>query len=178
MFDIYLSRLAPLNSWVRRQTIDFNRWAAHLKRPMNRVYGTSVAIRGEGILLRGPSGSGKSDLALRLIDAGAVLVADDQVVLQREGGTLMMSAPEPLAGLMEVRGLGVVRMAHVARAPLRLVVDLDPGAAIERLPEPRFCRLDGVSVPLIALDPFAASAPAKLKLALAAPIVTGALAPS
>ena len=146
---------------------------------MMRVYGTSVAIGGDGILLRGPSGSGKSDLALRLIDGGARLVCDDQTALQRIDGALVMSAPAPLAGLIEVRGLGIVRVDHAASAPLRLVVDLERDARIERLPDPRFCTIDGVAVPLIALDPFTASAPAKLRLALkalAAPIPAGALA--
>jgi len=133
---------------------------------MNRVHGTSVSIGGEGILLRGPSGSGKSDLALRLIDAGALLVADDQTELTRGDALLEMSAPAALAGLLEVRGLGIVRVPHVTCAPLRLVVDLAPDATIERMPEPRLCTIAGVSLPLVALDPFTASAPAKLRLAL------------
>jgi serine kinase of HPr protein (carbohydrate metabolism regulator) len=144
---------------------------------MIRVHGTSVSLGGEGILLRGPSGAGKSDLALRLIDEGAKLVADDQTELHRAGSALEMSAPAALAGLLEVRGLGIVRVPHVARAPLRLVVDLAAAAGLERLPEPRFCTIDGVVLPLVALDPFTASAGAKLRLALKtpAPIVAGAL---
>jgi HPr kinase/phosphorylase len=148
---------------------------------MSRVYGTSVAVGGEGILLRGVSGSGKSDLALRLVDQGAKLVADDQTELDRVGATLEMSAPPELAGLIEVRGLGIVSVPHVPRAVLRLVVDLAPGDRIDRLPEPRRCTLEGLSFPLLALDPFAASAPAKLRLALealAAPSLAGAFAPS
>ena len=141
---------------------------------MIRVHGTSVSVGGEGILLRGPSGAGKSDLALRLIDAGAKLVADDQTELHRVGAMLEMSAPAPLLGLLEVRGLGIVRVPHVAHAPLRLVVDLEPETAVERLPEPRFCTIEGVSFPLMALYPFAASAAAKLRLALHLP--AGALA--
>lgn len=130
------------------------------------VYGTSVAVGGDGVLLRGPSGSGKSDLALRLIDAGATLIADDQTELRRNNGRLEMRAPATLEGLMEVRGLGIVRLPCARDIPLRLVVDLVPLDAIERLPEPRLVTLEGLSFPLLALAPFAASAAAKLRVAL------------
>lgn len=135
---------------------------------MIRVHATSVALDGDGILLRGPSGSGKSDLALRLIDQGARLVADDQTELERIGDTLEMRAPATIAGRIEVRGLGIIRVPALAAAPLRLVVDLVAPETIERLPEPQFCALLEVSVPLLRLAPFAASAPAKLRLALRA----------
>ncbi len=133
---------------------------------MIRVHATSVALGGDGILLRGPSGSGKSDLALRLIDEGARLVADDQTELERVGAGLEMRAPATLAGRMEVRGLGIVGLPTIAAAPLRLVVDLVAPDAVERLPEPEFCTLLAVRVPLLRLAPFAASATAKLRLAL------------
>ncbi len=145
---------------------------------MIRVHATSIALGEDGILLRGPSGSGKSDLALRLVDAGALLVADDQTELTRRGEALMMSAPATLAGLIEIRGLGIVRVASIAAVRLRLVVDLTAAALIERLPEPRCATLDGLSFPLLALDPFAASAVAKLRFALAAAAPVGALAMS
>jgi serine kinase of HPr protein (carbohydrate metabolism regulator) len=138
------------------------------------VHGTAIALGSDGVLLRGLSGSGKSDLALRLIDGGARLVADDQTELHRRGGALFMRAPAPLAGLIEVRGVGIARLPFVQDVPLRLVVDLVPHEAVERLPEPRFAELDGVSVPLVEIAPFAASAPAKLRLAakiLTAPAV-------
>ena len=135
---------------------------------MIRVHATSVALDGGGVLLRGPSGSGKSDLALRLIDHGARLVADDQTELERVGGVLEMRAPATIAGRIEVRGLGIIRVPAVATAPLRLVVDLVAPESIERLPEPQFCTLLGVSLPLLLLAPFAASATAKLRLALRA----------
>ncbi len=135
---------------------------------MIRVHATSVALGGDGILLRGPSGSGKSDLALRLIDEGARLVADDQTEIERAGAGLEMRAPATIAGRMEVRGLGIVRVAALASAPLRLVVDLVAPEAVERLPEPLLCTFLGVSVPLLLLAPFTASATAKLRLALRA----------
>lgn len=137
---------------------------------MIRVHGTSVALGGEGILLRGPSGSGKSDLALRLIDGGARLVADDQTELRRVKGTLMMRAPAMIAGCLEVRGVGILRVPSLPAAPLRLVVDLVAPDAVERLPEPAECALLGLSVPLLRLAPFEASAPAKLRLALGASV--------
>jgi HPr kinase/phosphorylase len=135
---------------------------------MIRVYGTSVALDGAGVLLRGPSGAGKSDLALRLIDAGAALVADDQTELRRTSMGLRMSAPPTIAGLLEVRGVGILRVPSGPSAILRLVVTLVPGEAIERLPEPRECRFLDCVVPEIALAAFEASAPAKLRLALRA----------
>jgi HPr kinase/phosphorylase len=128
------------------------------------VHGTAVAIEGEAILLRGPSGAGKSDLALRLIDAAARLVADDQVLLRRAGDRILVSAPAPLAGLLEVRGVGVVRVDAVGQAPLALIADLVLSDEVERLPEGRAEEVLGVFVPLIALAPFEISATAKLHL--------------
>jgi HPr kinase/phosphorylase len=135
---------------------------------MIRVHGTSVALGGDGILLRGPSGSGKSDLALRLVDAGALLVADDQTELALVGDGVLMMAPAVIAGRIEVRGLGILRVPSAPSALLRLVVTLVAPQQIERLPEPQRCELLGRSLPLLALAPFEASAPMKLKLALRA----------
>ncbi|HWE72888.1 MAG TPA: HPr kinase/phosphatase C-terminal domain-containing protein [Stellaceae bacterium] len=132
---------------------------------MIRVHGTAIALGGDGVLLRGPSGAGKSDFALRLIDQGARLVADDQTELRRDGDDIIMSAPATIAGQIEVRGLGIISMAHVV-APLRLVVDLMPSAEIERMPEHRAVGFLDRAVPVVALAPFEASAPAKLRLAL------------
>jgi HPr kinase/phosphorylase len=134
---------------------------------MVRVHGTCVELGGAGILLRGPSGSGKSDLALRLIDGGAVLVADDQVELRREGETVRASAPASLRGKMEVRGVGIVGMTARDGAALALVIDL-AGPPVERLPEPASQDLLGVALPLLRLDPFEASAAAKVRVALGA----------
>jgi HPr kinase/phosphorylase len=132
------------------------------------VHGTAVAIGGEAILLRGPSGAGKSDLGLRLIDGGADLVADDQALLRRSGERVWVCASEAIAEMIEVRGVGIVRIGAIAQAPLALIVDLLPSGQIERLPEPRIEAVLGVAVPLIALAPFEASAAAKLRLFLRA----------
>lgn len=134
---------------------------------MERVYGTCVAIDGRGVLLRGPSGSGKSDLALRVIDAGGVLVADDQTRLVREGDRLVATCPDTISGQLEVRGVGIVPVESVARAPLDLVLDMMPAEQIERFPEFGTCRYLEIDVPLLGLAPFEASAPAKLRRALA-----------
>ena len=134
---------------------------------MVQVYASCVAIDGLALLLRGPSGAGKSDLALRLVDEGAQLVADDRVDLLPDGrGGLLARCPRPVAGLMEVRGLGVLPVPAIDSAPLVLLVDLGPEG--DRLPDPGMDLLAGVMLPLIRLNPFHASTPAKLRLAVAA----------
>jgi serine kinase of HPr protein (carbohydrate metabolism regulator) len=130
------------------------------------VHATAVAIDGGAVLLRGPPGCGKSDLALRLIDGGARLIADDQAVLLRRDNRIQVRAPATIVGLLEVRGVGILRLDTLDGAPLALVVDLVPAAQVERLPEPRWETVLGLAVPLIALAPFEASAAAKLRFAL------------
>lgn len=144
------------------------------------VHATCVALpsrgrgsRGQawqGVLLRGPSGIGKSDLALRLIERGGRLVADDQTTLTRRGRRIVATSPATIAGLLEVRGVGIVRLGRVqvmAQASIALLVDLVPPKRIERLPEPAREDLLGLDLPVLALTPFESSAPAKLRLALA-----------
>jgi len=135
---------------------------------MTRAHGTCVAIDGEGVLLRGRSGSGKSDLALRLIDAGARLVADDQTELTRRGDDIMARSPASIAGRIEIRGVGILPCPSIAAAPLRLVIDLVPAGDVERLPEARTCLYHDRAIPLLGLAPFEASTPAKIRLALQA----------
>ena len=138
-----------------------------------RVHATCVALRRGrrwcGVLLRGPSGAGKSDLALRLVDTGARLVSDDQTELTRQGNSVMATAPDRIAGLIEVRGVGIVKLARdqiVARAPVVLLVDLAPVERIERLPDLRHEGVLGVDLPLFVLAAFEPSATVKLQLAL------------
>lgn len=141
---------------------------------MERVHGTCVAINGDGVLLRGPSGAGKSDLALRLIDEGAVLVADDYTELTSLNGRVMAAPPAGLRGLLEVRGLGLVRLAAPSGpVPLLLVIDLVAGAAVQRLPAPEMTRLLGHDIPMLAVAPLEASAAAKIRLAVK--LVNGAV---
>lgn len=132
------------------------------------LHATCAAINGYGILLRGPSGSGKSDLCLRLIEqyADAVLVADDRVeVAVREGG-LYASVPPVIAGRLEVRGVGVVHVPYLDTVRVYLLVDLADAKTIQRLPEPDDEEILGVRLARLALTPFEASAPAKLRQAL------------
>lgn len=143
------------------------------------VHATCIALqsggqtggrRWRGVLLRGPSGAGKSDLALRLLDAGARLVADDQTALSRRGSALLATSPGTISGLLEVRGLGIVKLGRpklLTQVTIALLVDLVPSERIERLPAPAREELLGASLPRLALAPFEASASAKLRLALA-----------
>jgi serine kinase of HPr protein (carbohydrate metabolism regulator) len=137
---------------------------------METVHATCIAFGGRGVLLRGPSGSGKSDLAARAIDAGARLVADDRVTLTRRGDTIAASAPPSIRGMIEIRGLGILRVDAEEESPLALVADLVEPRDVERLPEPRRCEILGLKLPWVSLAPFEASAVAKLRLALAGAI--------
>ena len=143
------------------------------------VHATSVALKAgrswRGVLLRGLSGAGKSDAALRLIEAGGRLVADDQthlalLGLAKSGRAVIATAPPLLAGLIEVRGIGIVKLGRaqvIARVPLALLVVLVPPAEVERMPEPAHEKILGVELPRLALAPFEASFVMKLHLALA-----------
>ena len=116
-----------------------------------------------GVLIEGPSGGGKSDLALRCLERGFRLVADDRVLVWRSGGRLFGRAPDSLAGLMEVRNLGVLPTPALALAPIALAVRLGPGA---RLPDRETVRHPEVELPALTLAGLEDSAPAKLGRAL------------
>jgi serine kinase of HPr protein (carbohydrate metabolism regulator) len=132
------------------------------------LHASCVELNRSGVVLLGPSGSGKSDLALRLIDGGACLIADDRLAVERTGESLFGRPAATLAGLLEIRGFGIVRLPHQAVCRLGLIVDLDPRTSPERLPEPEFLPLLGLALPCLRLDPRAPSACAKVRLALAA----------
>jgi serine kinase of HPr protein (carbohydrate metabolism regulator) len=118
-----------------------------------------------GVLIAGPSGSGKSDLALRALDQGFRLAADDRVLLWTSEGRLYGRAPDTLAGLVEVRGVDVVAVTPVPYCEVALKVRL---GSPERLPDPATETILGVAVPLLDVDPFETSAPAKLSRAMEA----------
>ncbi len=129
------------------------------------IHAGCVAIGGRGVLIAGRSGSGKSDLALRLIDRGAVLVSDDYTIVTRAGGGLVASAPATIAGQMEIRGVGVVEMEAPGAVPICLLVDLD--RAPDRLPdEGERATVAGLELPVIGLAALEPSAPIKVEHAL------------
>jgi len=142
------------------------------------VHGTCITIKGHGVLLMGASGSGKSDCALRLLDAGAMLISDDRTILTADAATgqLVASSPAPIKGLMEIRGIGVVRWESVDEAPLRLVISATDSAAVPRMPDLQAndssATFAGITVPRFQFDLRHAAAPAKIRTAL--DIVTGA----
>jgi HPr kinase/phosphorylase len=141
------------------------------------IHGTGLALGDKGVLIRGASGTGKSDLALRclamppnqIIPLQSQLIADDRVVLTMKGGAIWMEAPDPIAGLIEVRGIDIVAVGPPASARLTLIVDLVPvSSPIERLPNPHTTALLGNQIATLALHGFEASAAIKLLLALQA----------
>lgn len=128
------------------------------------LHASCVAIDGRAVLIGGPSGSGKSDLALRLLDRGFTLVSDDRTIVHRDGPRLVASAPEPIKGKLEIRGIGIVEMATVQNVPLALVVELT--SDIQRLPDDSERLILGIGVPLIGVDAMTASAASKVSVAL------------
>src|SRR5262249_15276618 len=116
------------------------------------------------VLIRGTSGAGKSDLALRLIDEGAELVADDYCEVATDGGVLQAKAPTLIAGRMEVRGHGIVALPYRKQVPVVAVVDLAPWREIERLPDDSTCVVAGVVLPWVKIDPTTVSAAARVRL--------------
>lgn len=125
------------------------------------LHASCVAIEGRAVLITGRSGAGKSDLALRLIDRGALLVSDDYTLIQRRAGCLSASAPERIAGRIEVRGLGILSHPFIANVPVAgLVSGSDP---VIRLPDPQRHRICGVDLPCIALALLEPSAPIKVE---------------
>jgi serine kinase of HPr protein (carbohydrate metabolism regulator) len=129
------------------------------------LHASTVAQGGRAVLITGPSGSGKSDLALRLLDRGFTLVSDDRTIVRKQDERLIASAPPNIAGKLEIRGIGIVDMETVTNIPVALLVELT--SEIQRLPdESRERPLLGVKLPLISIDAMTASAPSKVALAL------------
>lgn len=129
------------------------------------LHASCVARDGRAVLISGPSGSGKSDLALRLLDRGFALVSDDRTIVRKEGGKLISSSPAPIEGKLEIRGLGIVDMDNVSNVPVALVVELRTD--VQRMPDDGQSRLIlGIEVPLITVDAMTASAPSKVAIAL------------
>ena len=129
------------------------------------LHASAVAVDGRAVLIQGPSGSGKSDLALRLIDREFTLVSDDRTIVRKDGERVIASAPDRIRGKLEIRGIGIVDMPAVDDVPVALVVELT--SDIQRLPDDSRERLVlGVKVPLVTIDAMTASAASKVALAL------------
>ena len=129
------------------------------------LHASTVALNGRAVLIMGPSGSGKSDLALRLIDRGFTLVSDDQTIVKKEGNKLLASAPSNIRGKLEIRGVGIVDMEMIDNAPIALAVELT--SDITRMPDDSRERpMLGIGIPLISVDAMTASAASKVALAL------------
>ena len=128
------------------------------------VHATCVSIGGRAVLIFGRSGAGKSDLALRLIDRGATLVSDDYTIVVARDGALVTSPPETIAGKMELRGVGIIDLAHASEIAAALIVDLDQDP--DRLPEPGARDIAGIAIPVISLHGLEPSAPIKVEKAL------------
>ena len=129
------------------------------------LHASCVALDGRAVLIAGPSGSGKSDLALRLLDRGFTLVSDDRTILSKEGSRLLASAPDRIRGKLEIRGIGIVDMESKDNVPVALIVVLT--ADMQRLPDDSQERqILGISIPLINVDAMTASAPSKVSVAL------------
>lgn len=129
------------------------------------LHATAIAVEGHGVLLLGRSGAGKSDLALRLIDRGAELVADDRVIATPRGGHLWLSAPPRLAGLIELRGLGIHAAPFRREARALMAFDLD--APPQRLPAIAAGVFSGVSLPVLPLAGLEASAAIRVEWGVA-----------
>lgn len=122
------------------------------------LHASCVAWEGRALLILGASGAGKSSLALELVALGAALVADDRVALRREGERVIAAPPPALAGMIEARGLGLLRMPHLSAAAVTLALDLD-GVETARMPPRRTTLLLGAAVPFIVRpDPLSAAA--------------------
>lgn len=131
---------------------------------MINIHATSIAYNDMGVLILGKAGSGKSDLALRMImNKGAVLIADDRTNVEVVGGNIFASCPESIQGLLEVRGVGIKKLPHISDLPVKLIIQLvDNRDEIERLPVIDYDELEGIKLPLLKLFAFDASAPEKL----------------
>lgn len=129
------------------------------------VHGTAVSIDNSGILILGPSGSGKSDLALQLIDRGASLISDDQVVTYRSNKVITLEPPKNIAGKIEIYALGVIEMPFVANVPLSMIVDLSKKPSRYPFDNPNRQYL-GIDVPTVTIDTNRATTAIKVELAL------------
>ncbi len=130
------------------------------------IHASCVSLQRKGVLLLGDSKAGKSDMILRLIElCQAKLVADDRVDISLQNNQIKASCPQNLAGLLEVRGVGIVKYPYQKQTTIKLVVQLT-AEPLERMPEKQFYTLGKIQIPLLYINPFENSAPLKVKAAL------------
>ena len=132
---------------------------------LKRIHSTSVVIDDNGVLILGDSGSGKSDLALRLIDNGATLISDDISICRKNSDNIYLYCPPEIKGLLEVREIGIITVPFVERIKLRLVVNLKSNNN-ERFPKDSCFRILGIKIPIINIEGKNSSAVAKIKVKL------------
>ena len=130
---------------------------------LKRIHSTSVVIDDNGVLILGDSGSGKSDLALRLIDNGATLISDDISICRKNSNNIYLYCPPEIKGLLEVREIGIITVPFVERIKLRLVVNLKSNNN-ERFPKDSSFRILGIKIPIINIEGKNSSAVAKIKV--------------
>ena len=133
---------------------------------LKRIQSTSVVIDDNGVLILGDSGSGKSDLALRLIDNGATLISDDISICRKNSNNIYLYCPPEIKGLLEVREIGIITVPFVERIKLRLVVNLNNNNNNERFPKDSCFRILGIKIPIINIEGKNSSAVAKIKVKL------------
>ena len=131
-----------------------------------QIHATAIEINGIAVLLQGAPGSGKSDLALRLIEEGAMLIADDRVDIIKNNGQVCARSPSSINGFMEVRGVGVLEVGSTTNIPVGLLVQLVSGSEIERLPDPEYDQLLNHKIKVIKIEPFSVSASVKIRYVL------------
>ena len=129
------------------------------------VHSTSVVLDDNGILITGDSGSGKSDLALRLIDNGATLISDDVTICKKKLDHILLSCPNNTKGLLEVREVGIITVPFVEKIKLRMIVKLMKNK-LKRFPKKKFCKFLGFKIPLLIIDGHNPSSVIKIKVML------------
>ncbi|MAH78739.1 MAG: aldolase [Rickettsiales bacterium] len=132
---------------------------------LKKLHASSISLEDNGVLIIGPSGSGKSDLALRMIDSGATLISDDITTCRKINGSISLFSSEKIFGLIEVRGIGIIKVPYVENIKLKMIVKLT-NQMIDRMPQEKKKKVMGISFPIIEIQPKEVSATAKIKLKL------------
>lgn len=132
---------------------------------LKRVHSSAIVLEDNGILIIGDSGSGKSDLALRLIDSGATLISDDVTICEKKKNLIYLSAPSETKGLLEVREVGIITVPFVEGIILRMIVKLEDGG-LERIPKKNNYKIFGQKIPMLTINGKNSSSVVKVKVKL------------